>query len=62
MRLSQAELGRLANDSHKVVNASLRRFAERSWIAQGYAALEVVDARALRDFVAGGPTLGRRAR
>lgn len=51
--LSQADLGRLANASRKLVNGALRRFAARGWVETGYSTLEVTNAAALRAFATG---------
>lgn len=51
--LSQSELGRLANASRKVVNRTLRHFAERGWVKPGYSTIEVSDAKSLQAFADG---------
>lgn len=41
--LSQHELGLMSNASRKVVNQTLRSFAENGWLRPGYGRLEVLD-------------------
>jgi CRP/FNR family transcriptional regulator, cyclic AMP receptor protein len=53
VRVSQAELGRLANASRKLVNKALRRFADTAWVEPGYNVIKIRDAQALKDFAAG---------
>jgi CRP-like cAMP-binding protein len=54
IRVSQAELGRLANASRKLVNKALREFEESHWVEPGYHAIKILDAQALRVFAARG--------
>jgi len=53
VRVSQADLGRLANASRKLVGKALRRFSESGWVETGYNAIKIRDARALKAFVGG---------
>jgi CRP/FNR family cyclic AMP-dependent transcriptional regulator len=53
IRVSQAELGALANASRKLVNRALRQFGEAGWVEPGYNAIKIRDTRALTAFAAG---------
>jgi CRP/FNR family cyclic AMP-dependent transcriptional regulator len=53
VRVSQTELGRLANASRKLVNKALKRFAEAAWVAPHYGAIQIFDVQALKQFAAG---------
>ena len=53
VRLSQAELGRLANVSRKLVNRALQRFAAASMVLPRYGAVQILDMQALKQFSAG---------
>jgi len=53
-RLTQAEIGEMANASRQAVNRALGRFARQGWIALGYQRIAVTDPRALDAFAAGG--------
>jgi CRP-like cAMP-binding protein len=53
VRVSQTELGRLANASRKLVNKALKRFAEAAWVAPHYGAIQILDVQALKQFAAG---------
>jgi hypothetical protein len=53
VRVSQTELGRLANASRKLVNKALKRFAEAVWVAPHYGAIQILDVQALKQFAAG---------
>ncbi|MEZ5827342.1 MAG: Crp/Fnr family transcriptional regulator [Hyphomicrobiales bacterium] len=53
LRVSQVELGRLANASRKLVNKALRRFCEAGWVEAGYNAIKIRNAEALKAFAAG---------
>ncbi|MEP9385624.1 Crp/Fnr family transcriptional regulator [Mesorhizobium sp. KR9-304] len=48
--LTQTEVGIMANASRKQVNAALRKFSETGWVQNGYRAITVTDAVALRRF------------
>jgi CRP-like cAMP-binding protein len=50
VRLSQAELGAMANASRKQVNAVLRQFSAAGWVSHGYRAIVVLNATALGEF------------
>lgn len=50
IRLSQVELGAMANASRKQVNAALKRFAEKGWVSHTYRSIKITDADALRHF------------
>jgi CRP-like cAMP-binding protein len=52
-RLTQAELGEMANASRAVVNRTLGAFERRGWIRSGYQRIAVMDAAALAAFVSG---------
>jgi hypothetical protein len=52
VRVSQTELGRLANASRKLVNKALQQFAEAGWVVQHYGAIQIRDVQALGDFAA----------
>jgi CRP/FNR family cyclic AMP-dependent transcriptional regulator len=52
IRVSQAELGALANVSRKLVNKALRQFSEAGWVEPGYSTIKIRDAQALGDFAA----------
>lgn len=52
LRISQAELARLANASRKLVNKALHRFAESGWLEPGYNAIKIQDTQALKHFAA----------
>lgn len=49
-RLTQSELGEMANASRQLVNRALRGFAARGWVAVGYGRIAVRDAAALAAF------------
>jgi CRP-like cAMP-binding protein len=53
VRVSQAELGRLANASRKLVNKALNNFTGLGWVEPRYNAIKIRDVQALTDFVAG---------
>ena len=53
IRVSQSELGRLANASRKLVNKALRHFAAAGWVEPGYSVITILDAEALTQFAAG---------
>ncbi len=53
VRISQAELGTLANASRKLVNKALQRFAASAWVAPHYGAIQILDMQALKHFAAG---------
>jgi CRP/FNR family cyclic AMP-dependent transcriptional regulator len=53
VRVSQADLGALANASRKLVNKALRQFGEAGWVEPGYNAVKIRDTQALRAFAAG---------
>ncbi|WP_170985014.1 Crp/Fnr family transcriptional regulator [Roseomonas sp. AR75] len=50
-RLTQAELGEMANASRHLVNRTLGAFAARGWVKVGYGRIAVRDAVALAGFV-----------
>lgn len=50
-RLTQAELGEMANASRGLVNRTLRAFEARGWVRLGYQQIKVSDAGALAAFV-----------
>jgi CRP-like cAMP-binding protein len=52
VRVSQAELGRLANASRKLVNKALQQFAGSGWLEPGYNAIKISDPKALQQFAA----------
>ncbi len=56
VRVSQSELGRMANVSRKLVNKALRQFGEPGWVEPGYNAIKIRDAQALKAFAANGRT------
>jgi CRP/FNR family cyclic AMP-dependent transcriptional regulator len=49
-RVSQTELGRLANASRKLVNKALHKFAASGWVEPGYNAIKIRDVQALKRF------------
>jgi len=51
--VSQAELGRMANASRKLVGKALRQFREASWVEPGYNAVKIREVQALKAFAAG---------
>lgn len=53
VRLSQAELGRLANVSRKLVNRALQRFAASALVMPRYGAIQILDMQGLKRFAAG---------
>lgn len=53
VRVSQAELGRMANASRKLVNKALHNFAGLRWVEPGYNAITIHDVQALGQFAAG---------
>lgn len=53
VRVSQTELGRLANVSRKLVNKALQQFTALNWVMPGYGAIKIRDVEALRRFAAG---------
>jgi CRP/FNR family transcriptional regulator, cyclic AMP receptor protein len=53
VRVSQAELGRMANASRKLVNKALNNFAGLRWVEPGYNAITIHDVQALGQFAAG---------
>jgi CRP/FNR family cyclic AMP-dependent transcriptional regulator len=53
IRVSQSELGRLANASRKLVNKALHQFVAAGWVEAGYSAITIRDAEALAQFAAG---------
>jgi CRP/FNR family cyclic AMP-dependent transcriptional regulator len=53
VRLSQAEVGRLANVSRKLVNRSLQRFAASAAFTPRYGAVQILDMQGLKHFAAG---------
>jgi CRP/FNR family transcriptional regulator, cyclic AMP receptor protein len=53
VRVTQADLGRMANASRKLVSKALHRFGETGWVETGYNAIKIRDAQALKDFAAG---------
>jgi CRP/FNR family transcriptional regulator, cyclic AMP receptor protein len=53
IRVSQMELGRLANASRKLVNKALQRFAASAWLVPRYGAIQILDIQALKQFAAG---------
>lgn len=50
-RLTQAELGEMANASRGLANRTLRRFEAKGWVRLGYNRIAVLDPRALARFV-----------
>jgi CRP/FNR family cyclic AMP-dependent transcriptional regulator len=52
LRVSQAELGQLANASRKLVNKALHQFASSGLVEPGYNAIKIRDVQALQDFAA----------
>jgi CRP/FNR family transcriptional regulator, cyclic AMP receptor protein len=52
VRISQAELGQLANASRKLVNKALHQFEESGWAEPRYNAIKIRDLEALRSFAA----------
>lgn len=50
VRVSQSELGRLANASRKLVNKALHLFAGSGWVEPGYNAIKIQDVQALKKF------------
>ncbi len=62
-RLSQAELGEMANASRQLVNRCLAGLERMGWIEQGYNLIHIRDPEALRGFAFGaGPAPWRTAR
>lgn len=55
-RLTQAELGEMANASRGLVNRTLRAFEARGWVRLGYQQIKVSDIAALTAFVDAGRT------
>jgi CRP-like cAMP-binding protein len=53
VRVSQADLGRMANASRKLVSKALHRFGQSGWVETGYNAIKIRDAQALKAFAAG---------
>jgi len=53
VRVAQAELGRIANASRKLVNKALRQFGDSGWVETGYGAIKIHDVEALKRFAAG---------
>jgi CRP/FNR family transcriptional regulator, cyclic AMP receptor protein len=49
-RVSQSELGQLANASRKLVNKALKQFAASGWVETGYNAIKIRDVQALKGF------------
>jgi CRP/FNR family cyclic AMP-dependent transcriptional regulator len=52
IRVSQTELGRLANASRKLVNKAIRQFAAAGWVEPRYGAIQIREIQALEDFAA----------
>jgi CRP-like cAMP-binding protein len=52
VRVSQSELGRLANASRKLVNKALHHFAVAGWVEPGYSAITIHEVAALAGIVA----------
>jgi len=52
VRVSQTELGRLANASRKLVSKALHQFGEWGWVEPGYNAIKIYDMQRLKDFAA----------
>ena len=52
VRVSQAELGRLANASRKLVNKAIQQFAAAGWVMPSYGAIQICEIQALKDFAA----------
>jgi CRP/FNR family cyclic AMP-dependent transcriptional regulator len=50
VRVSQSELGQLANASRKLVNKTLQQFAGLGWVESGYNAIKIHDVQALKRF------------
>lgn len=53
VRVSQAQLGSLANASRKLVNKALRLFSDAGWVEPAYNAIKICNAEALKAFAAG---------
>lgn len=53
VRVTQADLGRMANASRKLVSKALHTFGEAGWVETGYNAIKIRDAQALKAFAAG---------
>lgn len=52
VRVSQADLGRLANASRKLVSKAPHQFGEAGWVDTGYNAIKIRDRQALTAFAA----------
>jgi CRP-like cAMP-binding protein len=52
VRVSQADLGQMANASRKLVSKALHQFGQSGWVETGYNAIKICDAQALKDFAA----------
>ncbi|MCF1710996.1 Crp/Fnr family transcriptional regulator [Tabrizicola sp. J26] len=50
LRLTQAQLGEMANADRQVVNRVLKRFEALGWLRVAYGQIEILDATALRSF------------
>lgn len=53
VRLTQAQLGEMANAERQVVNRVLKALAARGWLVAGYGQIEVTDRASLEGFVRG---------
>lgn len=51
VRVSQADLGRMANASRKLVSKALRQFGNSGWVETSYNAIKITNAEGLRSFV-----------
>jgi CRP-like cAMP-binding protein len=50
LRLTQSQLGEMANADRQVVNRALKRFEASGWISVSYGRIDLLDANALRSF------------
>jgi CRP-like cAMP-binding protein len=50
VRLTQAQLGEMANADRQVVNRALKRLEANGWVRASYGRIDIVDEAALRDF------------
>ncbi|MCO5063475.1 MAG: Crp/Fnr family transcriptional regulator [Rhizobiaceae bacterium] len=53
IRLTQSEIGLMANASRKQVNATLSRFARIGWVKTDYRSITILDVEAVRQFAVG---------
>lgn len=53
VRVSQAQLGGLANASRKLVNKAIRQFSDAGWVEPGYNAIKIRKVEALKAFAVG---------